>query len=280
MPFNGKPLVWSFSRAEAFASCPRAWYLATFGSAPHQDDEPGSEQPLSSWTLSGVAVHRAIATQLSAWSGGRPMDFEEAASKASSWIDYVWENRDRLIIECANGANVEPGLHARAVSSARRSLRVFQKSVWPRFDGHRHLMHEKLRTFGVGPEEVAVRIDLCTRSPEGRVVITDWKTSYLPAVGSSGDQLNVYALWATQEYDLRADEVVVQLVTLRTGEIFSRPADAGQLKGLGRRIEEQCATWRNLAFRSAEARPSMSKCIACRFLSVCDDGKIEVRQST
>ena len=228
---------------------------------------------VSVWALSGVAVHRSIAKQIDNWTIEKKPNFDTALDDALFYLKYIWSKQDQLIIEAINGKKLDSSLLSQLVRSVRHNFKVFRQQIWPRFDGHKHLIHEKSKDFRIEQQIVSVKIDLVTIAPNKTLFITDWKTGNMPILGANTLQLNVYALWAQDQYKIDCSDIVVQLVNLKTGEIEQKKPSLKDLQDTITQIISESKKWEDPKEQNFIPKPDIDKCLACKFLIICDFGK-------
>lgn len=140
---------------------------------------------------------------------------------------------------------------------------------------------------------VFAALDFVLRHGE-KALIIDWKTSRRTdqSEESAQRQLGVYATYLVEGLGYRPENVMLQAVWLREGWIWGpEPARPFLLTMVQEEAREQIASlrgrlWRDVvrgesvwrADRGAfEARPSARRCIGCKFLELCGEGKVAVQ---
>ncbi len=118
----------------------------------------------------------------------------------------------------------------------------------------------------VGETTVVGRIDRMDKLPDGRIVITDYKTGK-PQSQEDADaslQLSIYAVAAREKWNYRAEHLVFynleenSAVITRRGEL--------ELQGAQARIAEVAA---NIAAGKFDPKPSFGVCRLCAYRSLC-----------
>ena len=266
-------LVWSYSRSVLLRSCPRAFYFEQ--AEPENASRIPRSQPLRS--IVGSAVHEAIALEIGAWASGRPVSLQRAEKNAAEKIEEAWFRKEDRITEAMNGMQVSDGLYERLDRAARSRLRTFFRMLWPHFSGQTYVMHERLDSFDLEGIRIRVQVDLATRSKGGEFVISDWKTGMELDPELTDLQMGIYALWASAGMGERLDEVITQVVNLRTGQLARRSPDTDLLARVGSQLgieaQETAPPLRKDFFKPL---PALEKCLACRFLRRCPEGGREV----
>jgi len=149
--------------------------------------------------------------------------------------------------------------------------------LWPHFSGQTYVMHERLDSFDLEGIRIRVQVDLATRSKGGEFVISDWKTGMELDPELTDLQMGIYALWASAGMGERLDEVITQVVNLRTGQLARRSPDTDLLARVGSQLGiEARETAPPLRKDLLKPLPALEKCLACRFLRKCPAGGREV----
>lgn len=268
---------WSYSKSADFESCPlKIYFRGERVSDPSQADEAAS-QLVNLSAIIGIAVHRGIASQMDEWVAGGTPTFQGAKQTAEEWIEDIWEDRHDRIIEASNGKHLSSGQRHKFIGITKRHLRRFSKSIWPEYRGHKHVLHEELRTFEVRGNPVQVKVDLCTRDPDGNLVITDWKTSNPPLLEFASLQLDVYGLWARECMESDINNIKIKLAHTQTGDTSTQSFTSEQIEDTAELIELECHEW-NSKDRIEEYTPDpeSQKCRQCQFLKQCDAGQATV----
>jgi len=118
----------------------------------------------------------------------------------------------------------------------------------------------------VGETTVVGRIDRMDKLPDGRIVITDYKTGKPQSQEDADEslQLSIYAMAAREKWNYRADHLVFynleenSAVVTRLGEL--------ELQAERARIEEVAA---NIAAGKFDPKPSFGVCRLCAYRSLC-----------
>lgn len=267
--------TWSYTKSRLYAECPRAFY---FRRETRDGDKEGTDEIASDavnlGAVLGIAVHRAIASEMDKWEDGEQPDLRDAQKSAERWIEGVWSQPGKRIIEVANGRSVDAGIKKRIAGGAKSHLKTFFQTIWPRLRSRDHILHETLKVFSLEEWSAVVKVDLCTRDESGIVYVTDWKTGSLPVLGDNSFQLNTYALWASEELEVDPGGIEVQLASTKTGQILSRQPNESDLDEARETIVDESKQWAELEGRNDfPAVPGWDKCLGCPFLAICPEGK-------
>ena len=268
--------VWSYSKSQQYHSCPRSlFYILNANQYTALQEKLPSIEAVSVWAVSGVAVHRSIAKQMDNWALGKSPDFDIALNDALYYLNYIWSKQDQLIIEAINGKKLKLSFYSQMVRSTRHNIRILRQQIWPRFDCHQHAIHEQSKTFSIEEQPVTVKIDLVTIAPDKTLFITDWKTGSIPPLGANTLQLNVYALWAQYQYKIDRNNIIVQLVNLKTGEVEQKKPNSRNLRETIAQIIFESEKWKDTNEQNFQLKPDNDKCLACKFFPICEAGRLE-----
>jgi len=118
----------------------------------------------------------------------------------------------------------------------------------------------------VGEANVVGRIDRIDKLPDGRIVITDYKTGKAQSqeIADESLQLSIYALAARQKWDYSADHLVFYNLGENSSVITHRTEV--QLQDATARVEEVAAS---IAEGKFDPKPSYSTCRLCAYRSLC-----------
>lgn len=295
-------LVWSHSRAGAFAGCLRAYWFAYYGSwggwkaeAPAEVRDAWVQKKLTSramWT--GTVVHGVAEHALRELREGRgPVPLEDAVraalagarrdiegSESGAWLARPAKRvgfREHYYDEA-----VEPEAWSAALAEIERQVRV----LWEQRTFRR--LHEvpgrireleELRRFRVGDVDVYVVLDVMVDDGRGGAVILDWKTGSHHESEEIAAQLGVYGLYATEVLGLPAEGLVAMHVNVRHGTETRHPVGEAEIAMARERIRTTTAAMRarlvdvagNVAAREdypvlPEGDPT---CRSCGFRGIC-----------
>lgn len=295
-------LVWSHSRAGAFAGCKRAYWFAYYGSwggwkpsASPETRDAWVQKKLttrSMWTgtvVHGVAEHALRELVRS----GEPVSLEQAVANAL-------ERARRDVEDSASGAwlsrpakrvgfrehyyaeAVEPETWEAALAEIERQVRaLWEQPTFRRLHEvpGRILEIEELRRFREGDVDVYVALDVLVDNGRGGAVILDWKTGNHHEADDIAAQLGVYGLYATTVLGLPSDRLLAMHVNIRHGTETRHPVGAEQITTARERIRSTTAAMRallvdvpaNVARREdyEELPPGDAQCRSCGFRGIC-----------
>lgn len=294
-------LVWSHSRARAFAECLRAYWFTYYGSWGGWDlaAEPRVRQAYlekklttrAMWT--GTVVHGIAEDVLRAARDGMPPDLESSRRRARNQArrdiedsrSGRWEDRPARrtgFAEHYYGRPVEDADWEAAIAEIDRQVTV----LWDHRIFRRLLQVperirevEDLRRFRVGDAEVYAVLDVLVDDGRGGVVIIDWKTGDAHSDEEIAAQLGVYGLYATQELRVPPDRVVALHVNVRHGTETRHAVGPGEMDAarvtIGAGVEKMRARLVDVEHNVAreEDHPPLDegdrRCTWCNFRRVC-----------
>ena len=262
-------IEWSVSQSHLFNQCPKAWSLRR-----RKADETGSRVksvPLGS--IVGIAVHRAIAGQITLWRDGMEVSPRSAEETGMDFVGEIWSHRERAITEFVNGMKVGNQTYSRMVDAVHDRVVTFFRMFWPHLSKHTYVTHEALDSFEIPGVRMWVQVDLATRDAAKELLVSDWKTGQGHGIEVDSFQMGVYALWAHVKYERSPSRIHTQVVNLRTGQVNRRTETAESLQGIQARLVEE--TSRISALDRTDdfvASPSIEVCRSCSYLRVCDEG--------
>lgn len=194
---------WSRSRQQIFNDCPRKYYYryVLFYEVPFGDELKSvtglTKRMHNIDFFLGDIVHVAIENQIYQISNGREVqDFIPAINYISRIIEEVIEKPEDHLIESLNGEVIEAERIAEIGKEAERQIKIFFSEYFDFYKGLEFLNYERFSDFQIDDLTFWVKPDLVTRSLNGLIYVTDWKTNskYEHAVDSF--QMNLYILWA------------------------------------------------------------------------------------
>jgi len=270
-------LRWAFSRHVTFHECRRAYwfdYVSTY------DREVDSLIRTKIWKLRdlssrrflrGSLVHSAIAEFLSHQSKGRGMTENELQ-------DHLLQNAERYrrtardtIAEYWNGLATEQDFFDKLRTEGAEQLSMFFRVLWPPLSRLEYTQHEKPERFEIDSVPVTVKIDLVSKSLDGRIFVIDWKTGADDERYESDLQIGVYALWAAWKFGVDATSVSTDLYYLRSGKTASRRLAAEDFQNIRGTLATEYDEFRKATSKEANPpSPSPDRCLACKFATICD----------
>lgn len=269
---------WSVSSDKLWQTCRRAfyyryvasWQSTTQASVRNRLYQMKDLTPLAA--LEGRLVHDSVENLIQQYRLGRPLKVAPAQEQYTGLVDRYKQMARETVTEAYNGLAVQEKYFNLVLEDGRKQIANFVKIVWPNLADLEYLSHEQFENFVIGGVKVNVKVDYVTKSPDGKIVVTDWKTGE-ERREENELQMAVYGMWASSKYDVRLDRVMLELAYLRTGD--SRPV----------KLDEEIVAFAKEAILAGSAEvlaadrfedfptnPARDRCIACPFARVCPDG--------
>lgn len=262
--------TWSISRSHLLRDCARAFEFQS----RTRHTSPATSITVRLSTLTGIAIHEGISSQVDRWALGGGATERGAVLRAFEFLDGVWGQRQNRVVEVMNGLEVDPGQIVLYRHIVRSRLERFFQMLWPQFSPLRHQSHEKLAEVSSCALPVAIKIDLACWDDNEHLIIADWKTGNWQNLLGGRVQLAVYVLWAREKLRLPLAAILPALVSLQTGEVerfHPTEYDLGfvmdQVMADRDRVEEYVEAG------GFPASPRPERCWGCVFLSKCDPGR-------
>ncbi len=270
-------LAWSFSRHLTFQDCRRAYwfeYVATYD----RDLDPTLKNKLwklrdlsSKRFLRGSLVHNAISEFLSNLAKGRSMTEAELHDHLLQNVERYRRTARDTIAEYYNGRPVEQEFFDNTRTEGTEQLSMFFRVLWPPLSRLEYNQHEKRERFSVDETVVGVKVDLVSKSPDGRIFVIDWKTGADDERYESNLQIGVYALWAAKKFGVPSSRVVTDLYYLRSGKTVSKNLSDEELNDVKGTILGEFATFTKTTDKGDNpANPGPERCLSCKFATVCE----------
>lgn len=259
-------LVWSHSRARAFAGCLRAYWLTYYGSwggwdagAPKAVRDAYVQKKLTTramWT--GTVVHGAAEEAIKRLRSGEWIDVEAGVAQAlrKAREDVEGSRTGRWLQRPARrtgfrehyyGEDVSDAAWEQAIAEIERQVRaLYANRIFRRIAQvpDRVLEVEELRRFRVGSTEVYAALDVLMSDGQGGVVILDWKTGEAHDDDEIAAQLGVYGIYATQELGIASDRVKAMHVNLRYDKETVHAVGPAEIDAARTEIERSVAEMR------------------------------------
>ncbi len=303
---------WSKSRDALFRECLRAYYYNHYGSwGGWRDDAPEEVRELyvmknlsSRPAWRGIMVHEVAERAVKALLAGRRWPLERALEEAEArmrteaqvsaegryrrgvWLDWG-DQRVKVngLLEHYYGEAFGEEELRQDVNTVLACIRTLYRS--PAFnrlvelgtDGI--LSVEELGSFLVDDIKVWVKLDVCVRGRDKKLVIIDWKTGTSHRQDDIALQLGIYGLFGSQHWEVAPDQILGYDVNLRLATTHTHTIDSATLEKVAAYIRESAVQMRarlkdpeaNLA--DVEDFPMTtldSRCRWCRFRRACRRG--------
>ncbi len=224
--------------------------------------------------LEGRLVHETAENLINQHRLGRSLHLEPAVAFFEERVRNYEEAADQEIAETYNGLRINEGFFDWIRRDGARQVANFVNIVWPTLARLEYLQHEEYESFYLQNIRVNVKVDYTTRSKDGKIVVTDWKTGREVRPDDGNVQLAVYGLWASSKYEVPLKQVRVEVAYLRTGRSF--PLALGEDLVRNAREAVMAGAAEVLAAETLEdfpTDPEPEKCTSCKFASICPDGR-------
>jgi len=245
-----RPLTLSYGQVSDYLECPAKYRFAHLIRIP---------TPASHQMVYGRALHAAVQAFHRRQMANRPMSLAELHGE----LDAAWESA---------------GFLTRAHEEARRAAaRVTLERFWEeqQRDPARPSAVEQEFSVMLGGDRVRGRYDRVDVGPDGRVTITDYKSSDVRDPATAGRrsresmQLAIYALAWEAQHGRPADELSLHF--LESG-LVGRSAPAA--KRLAKAAEQVATAATGIRAGTFTADPSPMKCGFCPFRQICPDAAV------
>ena len=269
---------WSVSSDRLWQTCRRAFYYRYVASSQSSTESSVRNKlyqmkgltPLAA--LEGRLVHDSVENLIQQHRLGRSLKAAPAQEQYAQLVDRYKQTAREMIAEAYNGLAIQEKYFDLILEDGRKQIANFVNIVWPNLADLEYLMHEEFENFALEGIKVNVKVDYVTKSPDGKIVVTDWKTGE-ERREENELQMAVYGMWASSKYEVPLSRVMLELAYLRTGG--SHPV----------KLSEEAVTFAKDAILAGAAdvlaadriddfptNPAPDRCIACHFARVCPDG--------
>lgn len=216
---------WSRSRQSLLDECPRAFY---YRYVKFYDVEYGHILKTTKRMLDhmhkikfllGNIVHSAIKRQFDQLARGRDVSGPDTALQyVSRRMTEIQDDPRKFIIEGLNGKEISQEDISSMGKEAERQVKIFFTEFFDFYKGLEIVKHEDYCKVVIDGHSFWLVPDLITKSRDGRVYITDWKTdsSYSDAIDEW--QMKLYILWALEEELSDLNHLRTEVVFLDIGE--------------------------------------------------------------
>lgn len=216
---------WSRSRQSLLNTCPRKFYYryVKFYDVDYGDILKETKRMLDNMYetrfLLGGIVHGAIKRQIDQLSRGRPISGPDAAfAFISRVMDDIIKNPKGFIIEALNGKEVSEEEISRIGEEAKRQVKIFFNEFFDFYKDLEIITHEEYCNVVLNGHKFYLKPDLITKSGNGTVYITDWKTNISYSDAIDDQQMKLYILWALEEGLSDLDHLRAEVIFLDIGE--------------------------------------------------------------
>ncbi|MGH2358664.1 MAG: PD-(D/E)XK nuclease family protein, partial [Candidatus Limnocylindria bacterium] len=242
-----RPLLLSYGQISDYLDCPAKYRYAHVVRIP---------SPPSHQMVYGRALHAAVQAYGRRQLAGRPMALEELHAA----LDADWESVGFLTREHEEARR----------TAAHEALARFWEAAQRELS--RPAAVEQEFGFSFGGERVRGRYDRIDRQPDGRVVITDYKSSDVRDLATATRrareslQLSIYAMAYEAQHGRLPDELALHF--LESGMVGRSNPDDRRLERARQQIAVAAHGIRDGAFA---ATPGPMRCGYCPFREICPD---------
>jgi CRISPR/Cas system-associated exonuclease Cas4 (RecB family) len=270
-------LAWSYSRHVAFNECRRAYWFE-YVAVHHASIDLALKTRLwelkrlrSKRFLLGQLVHDSISEFISQRAKGREMAEADIQQHLAQNLERHRREARKAIAEYYNGLPVEDEFFDRLRTQGTEALSMFLRVLWPPLSRLEYSQHEQSERFLMDGIPVAVKVDLVSKSLDGRIFIIDWKTGPEGERYQDNLQVGAYSLWGAFKFGVDPAKVATDLSYLRTGKTVSKSLTPEQLAVAKETIAKEYREFSGVVDRANNPpNPSPERCLGCKFATVCD----------
>jgi hypothetical protein len=291
---------WSRSRAGTFDECLRKYWLQYYGSwggweagcDPRTRRIYVLKNMRNRWMWAGTLVHEAVQTALERMRDGKDIDEAELTEQTLNRMRREYRmSRDRVYLkQPKTGGLLEHHYAHRHVPDQEWAvvrdhvaacIRGFFASPFPgelwALPREGWLAIEEFRSYPLDGVPVWVIPDLAYMDQTGVLRLIDWKTARA-ATEPDPLQLRIYALFASERWQVPADRIRATEYHLATAQAFDLATSPDDLEAARAQMHASIAAMRallldpaaNAAAEEDFARTDdTAKCARCGFLEVC-----------
>jgi len=298
------PFSWSYSRAQAFELCRRAYYYRYY--APYGGNSPKELGDRAGWyglsklttipAMLGKIIHTVARDSLIACQAKCPWDTGTTTATARLLLAKAWK-----ISLHASEHKERPGRQP-VLLAHYLSCDIVQKPVMARLEqltaallahpvyrniannAHNILQLDQVRRYQLDDVPVFSVPDVLMQEPDGTYHLLDWKTGRVTSeyFGRMKTQLGVYALDLVRNYQVNANQVLCEVVDIPSGCSYAFRMTAQALAETETAIRQSIAEMRacqmNIELNQAviEDHPMVNEdktggavCATCVYRTVC-----------
>ena len=268
--------AWSFSRHRLWNLCKRAYYYRYIGVALKNTKEINVQvlkelKNLNSrFALQGKLIHEIIENQIGQHYLGRKMNENSAKSQYTQRIEQYRKMAKKRLTEYFNGEPIDERFFDNIRTEGIDQISMFFGVIWPQLEDLDYLRHERFDRFMVGNVEVIVKVDYVSKTKDGIIVVSDWKTGTDNEEYENDLQIGLYALWAMETYEKEPEEIKSELIYLTTGKMRVYEFSIEDLEEIKRNIIKDFEDMnRTIDIEYFHPDPHPKKCLSCQFATIC-----------
>jgi len=279
--------AWSRSKQKMFELCERKFF---YRYVKFYEVNPGhelkkikdmKEEKFTNWNfILGDLVHETIEKQIDQIKRGREASKKFALKFISRKIEDIEKNPEGHIIEILNDSEDHKEKLERKLekikSEAERQIKIFFDEFLLFYEGLDIITHEEYKTIELGEHTYYVVPDLITRSDDGSVYITDWKTNSDYSNAIDEFQMNMYILWAHQQDFAKLENLNAEFNFLDTGESVDYETTERELNTFKEELKEKSKKLRSKIEAKSNAKDFEKTekekiCISCIYKNYCEN---------
>jgi len=268
--------AWSFSKHQLWGKCKRAYYYRYIGTAMKKSEGLDTlrlkklKDLEPRFALQGKLIHEVLENQIGQHYLGRELSEEGAKIQYTQRVEQYRKMAKRTLIEYFNGEPVNETFFDNIRANGLDQISMFFGVIWPQLKDLEYLRHEKFDRFKVGDVESIVKVDYISKTKDGKIVVSDWKTGVDNEEYESDLQIGTYVLWAMENYGKEPEEIRSELIYLTTGVMRSYEFSADDLEDIKRKIVDDFEDMnKTFDIDYFPPDPTPRKCLGCHFATVC-----------
>ena len=268
--------AWSFSKHRLWNLCKRAYYYRYIGVALKESKEINIQKLkklknlTSKFALQGKLIHEIIENQIGQYYLGRKMSENSAKTQYTQRIEQYRKTAKETLTEYFNGDPIDDSFFDNIRANGVDQISMFFGVIWPQFEDLDYLRHEKFDRFKIDDIEIIVKVDYISKTKEGIIVVSDWKTGSDNEEYENDLQVGSYVLWAMEKYEKEPGEIKSELIYLTTGMMRSYEFSIKDLEEIKRKIVKDFEDMNRMTkIEYFRPDPNPKKCLSCQFATIC-----------
>lgn len=226
--------------------------------------------------LQGSLIHDVIKHLIGQKKLDRELNEESAINLYSKWVDDKKQFGGRSLVESFNGDVIDADFYENIKVNGIAQIETFFRIVWPNLKDLEYLSHEEYEHFKINDVTVTLKPDYVSKSKNGTLVISDWKTGADNENFDNDLQIATYVLWAKEKFQLSSSAIHSELVYLSTGNMRSYNFNDDELEKIKSSIIDDFRRMNDsYEMQTYISTPSQKNCNSCRFATICCDSKMD-----
>lgn len=295
-------LNWSYSRRESLEQCTRRYFFRYYAETLADQELRAavlfSKSVKNRYLRMGELVHLAISTYLKKRKANRTLSepwlkrwVSELFAKDRAYSEHIRGGGaaqagqypptilDEIVNDSADGSDLLAQAEKRMIECIGN---FFALGTFTEFrmlgETSQSLVERKFSLNGY-PVSVFGKIDLAGRCNSG-VTVVDWKTGAPSDGGAESLQLATYGIWAAEEFNLPAEQIVIAKAHLPTLQVVHFTASEDTFANARARILQDVERMgvlhsygRSGGIEAFSPSPQEGVCRLCAFRRVCPEGR-------